>query len=471
LPFKSGYVYILDSKGNYVVSAGGKRDGENIWEAKDADGTLFIQEIVKKATTLKSGEYAEQFYPWKNKGEDTSRMKVARLVYYEPWDWVIGASSYLDDFYEAEHMVSAASRHNMLMLSVVGLASVLIAIGVWLVTARITAGQFMRVGDVLRRTSDHVGGAAGQLAHTGAGVAEGASRQAAALQEISASLEELSSMTSANAANARETDEAAGRAWEAASSGVQAMDRMSNAIGEIKHSSDETARILKSIEEIAFQTNLLALNAAVEAARAGDAGKGFAVVAEEVRSLAQRSAEAAQNTAHLIATSKLNADNGVAVADEVGSFLKDIEHNVGTVKERISAVAGASGEQSDGINQITQAVSQLDQLNQANAATAEESAAASEELNEMAQHVRDAVCRMVSIVQGSVRADCTMAGAGAPRPDPATQAPTRNAAAVRRPVKAAATVRRTAPAKAPASDLDFGDFTLSPDEEAAFRNF
>ncbi len=401
---QTGYVFVLDSKGNYVISAGGKRDGESIWQAKDADGVLFIQEMCTKARALPPGGIAEQFYPWQNKGEDKPRMKVARLMYYEPWDWVIGASSYLEEFYAAERMVSDVAHRNLQILAGVALVSLLLAVGVWLVTARVTSGQFMKVAGLLGETSDHVTAASGQVAGSGKQVAAGAARQAESLQEISRSLEELSDMTAGNASNARETDEAAGRAWQAAASGVAAMDRMSDAIGQIKHSADETSRILKVIEEIAFQTNLLALNAAVEAARAGDAGKGFAVVAEEVRNLAQRSAEAAQNTAQLIGTSLENAGNGVAVADEVGAFLREIEGNVGTVKERISEVARASGEQADGIGQISSAIGELEQMNQANSATAEESAAASDELRSQADRVRSAVCDLVGVVNGSLKA-------------------------------------------------------------------
>ncbi|MFO7608354.1 MAG: Cache 3/Cache 2 fusion domain-containing protein [Candidatus Krumholzibacteriia bacterium] len=453
---QTGYVYVLDTKGNYLVSAGGKRDGENIWNAKDADGTLFIQEICTKAAQLRPGEIAEQQYPWQNQGEDRSRMKVARLMYYEPWDWVIGASSYLDEFYAAERAVASVADRNLKIMGAVGLVSLLLAITVWYLTARLTARQFMQVAGRLRDNSDHVAAASSQVAESGQAMASGASQQAASLQEISASLEELSTMTAGNAASARDTDQASGRAWQAATSGVAAMTRMSDAIGQIKQSSDETARILRSIEEIAFQTNLLALNAAVEAARAGDAGKGFAVVAEEVRNLAQRSAEAAQNTARLIATSKENADHGVQVAAEVGNFLAEIEGNVGTVKESISAVARASGEQADGIGQITTAITQLDQVTQSGAATAEESAAASEDLRHQADQVRAAVDELEAIVRGGLKAAReAVAVPVQPRPRPAPVRSTRGPA---KPATAPQPRRTARPAAEPDfAEMDFGD--------------
>ena len=179
------------------------------------------------------------------------------------------------------------------------------------------------------------------------------------------------------------------------------MSRMGEAIGKIKSSSDQTAKIIKTIDEIAFQTNLLALNAAVEAARAGDAGKGFAVVAEEVRNLAQRSAEAAKNTASLIEESQQNADNGVAVSRKWAGILTQIVESVQKLTQLIGEVSAASQEQSKGIEQIGTAVTQMDKLTQSNAANAEESASASEELAAQAKELGDMVQMLVGIVKGA----------------------------------------------------------------------
>ncbi|MBD3344585.1 MAG: chemotaxis protein, partial [Chitinivibrionales bacterium] len=172
-------------------------------------------------------------------------------------------------------------------------------------------------------------------------------------------------------------------------------------INKIKTSSDETAKIIKTIDEIAMQTNLLALNAAVEAARAGEAGRGFAVVAEEVRNLAQRSAEAAKNTADLIEGSQKNADNGVAASEDVGRSLEQIGGRVQKVAQLISEVSAASEEQSQGIDQVNTAVAQMDQVTQTNAANSEESASASEELSGQAQNLNVMVAELIAIVGGS----------------------------------------------------------------------
>jgi methyl-accepting chemotaxis protein len=168
----------------------------------------------------------------------------------------------------------------------------------------------------------------------------------------------------------------------------------------IKKSSDQTAKIVKTIDEIAFQTNLLALNAAVEAARAGEAGKGFAVVAEEVRNLAQRSAEAAKNTAALIEESQKNAANGVSVSQEVAEILKKINDVAGKVALLNREVTAASDEQTKGIEQINKAVAEMDKVTQTNAANAEESASASEEMTAQAKELQDMVNQLVSLVEG-----------------------------------------------------------------------
>lgn len=233
--------------------------------------------------------------------------------------------------------------------------------------------------------SIQVSQAAEQIAMSSQTLASGASEQASALEEVSASLEELTAMTAQNADNASQADVLAKEAREAAAKGNKSMVLMEDAIGKIKTSSDQTAKIIKTIEEIAFQTNLLALNAAVEAARAGEAGRGFAVVAEEVRNLAARSAEAAKNTAEMIEDAVRNTQGGVQITKEVAEILRDIDGRAGKVSDFISEIAAASKEQSSGLVQINKAVSEMDKVTQANAASSEQSAAAAEELSAQAE--------------------------------------------------------------------------------------
>jgi methyl-accepting chemotaxis protein len=248
-----------------------------------------------------------------------------------------------------------------------------------------------------------VASASEQLSSSSQQMSEGASEQASSLEEVSSSLEEMASMTKQNAQNARQANTMATQADSAAESSREAMGKMNEAIERIKNSSDETAKIIKTIDEIAMQTNLLALNAAVEAARAGEAGRGFAVVAEEVRNLAQRSAEAAKNTADLIEGAQRNAESGVSSSTEVSTALDQITESVKKVAQLIAEVTAASDEQSQGIDQVNTAVAQMDQVTQSNAANAEESASASEELSSQAQSLNAMVNQLIAIVGGTAQ--------------------------------------------------------------------
>jgi methyl-accepting chemotaxis protein len=258
-----------------------------------------------------------------------------------------------------------------------------------------------RIVESLSQGSEQVTSAAGQVSSASQSLAEGSTEQAAGLEETSSSLEEMASMTKQNADNAQQANTLASEARKAADTGTEAMQRMSTAINDIQKSSDETAKIIKVIDEIAFQTNLLALNAAVEAARAGEAGKGFAVVAEEVRNLAMRSAEAAKNTSAMIEESVKNSKNGVDIAAEVGKVLEEIVQGIGKTTDLVGEIAAASQEQSQGIDQVNTAVAQMDKVTQQNAANAEESASASEELSAQAESMNDVVGDLMALVGGS----------------------------------------------------------------------
>lgn len=295
----------------------------------------------------------------------------------------------------------ANSQFTIILATASMIAGVLVALALGALISRTLSKAISLVVDRLREGALQVGSASGQVAQSSQSVAEGASEQASSLEETSASLEELTSMTKQNAASAQQASGMAGQALEASEQGQQSMSRMRDVISRIKSSSDETAKILKTIDEIAFQTNLLALNAAVEAARAGDAGKGFAVVAEEVRSLARRSAEAAKNTATLIEGAQRNAADGVAMSEEVARSLEAIGEQARKVTQLVNEMAAASTEQAQGIEQINTAVSQMDQVTQANAANSEEAASASEELSAQATELNDMVEELSRIVNGA----------------------------------------------------------------------
>lgn len=239
--------------------------------------------------------------------------------------------------------------------------------------------------------SSQVAAASQQISAGSQSLAQGTSEQASTLEEISSSLQEMASMSNKNLASAKEARSLTEGARAGADAGVDRMQRLSEAINRIKTSADSTARIVKTIDEIAFQTNLLALNAAVEAARAGDAGKGFAVVAEEVRNLAMRSAEAAKNTAALIEESVKNAEGGVNLNKEVLCSLHEINSQVRKVSEVMAEITAASDQQVQGVAQIATAIDQINEVTQTTAANAEESASTAEELSSQAAEMQSLV--------------------------------------------------------------------------------
>jgi methyl-accepting chemotaxis protein len=348
-------------------------------------------------------------------------------------------------------------------------------------TARMTGayrGEFVGMQDALNAAvtnldqalaevaaaAEQVAGAGGEISAGSDGLAHGAADQAASLEETTSSLTELASMAKLSAQNAAQARALAGSARDIATLGVQEMTQLSQAMDQITKSSAETAKIVKTIDEIAFQTNLLALNAAVEAARAGDAGKGFAVVAEEVRSLAIRSAEAAKNTASLIDESVRHAQSGNTFTHVVNGKLLEINTQVQNLGEVIGEIANTSASQSDGVQQLTSAASQMNATTQTVASNAEEAASAAVELSSQAQTLQDLVNSFVITNGRPARAAhtpraVTKAPAAAPRKAPLpAPVPAPKRLASRPPVKAApATIAKPAPRESGEALIPFDD--------------
>jgi len=246
------------------------------------------------------------------------------------------------------------------------------------------------VGSV-RDSSDSIAIGAGQIATGNADLSQRTEQQAGSLQQTASSMEELSTTVRANADAALAAEKLAKSASEVATRGGATVMTAVATMNEINTSSKKIADIIGVIDGIAFQTNILALNAAVEAARAGENGRGFAVVAGEVRSLAQRSAQAAREIKTLIAASVERVEVGSRQVGEAGRTMEDIVGQVKRVSDLIAEISSATSEQSGGLGQVGEAVSQLDRVTQQNAALVEESAAAAESLKQQAARLVGAV--------------------------------------------------------------------------------
>jgi methyl-accepting chemotaxis protein len=396
----SGYFFTYQLDGVRVnVPVNQTDNGKNLLDLVDANGVRIVEDFIARAK--EGGGFTEYNYDKPGKGVQP-KLSYCKLI--PGTDVLVGTGVYIDDVKEErlalEEKINRSSERFMMyklaaftvLLAIVLVASVL--------TARAISKTIARVIANLLDGTEQVTAAAGQVSSSSQSLAEGASEQAASLEETGASLEELSSMTKRNSENAQKANDIAKQARGAADKGASDMQAMSVAMLDIKGSSDDIAKIIKTIDEIAFQTNILALNAAVEAARAGEAGSGFAVVADEVRSLAQRSALAAKETAAKIEGAIGKTAQGVQISGKVALALNEIVAKARQVDELASEVATASREQTAGISHINTAVAQMKQVTQRNAAGAEESAAASEQLHAQAECMKQSVGELSQLVDG-----------------------------------------------------------------------
>jgi methyl-accepting chemotaxis protein len=287
---------------------------------------------------------------------------------------------------------------------VIGSISVVLSIlGTWLILRSITKPINLTTKG-LSSAAEQVSAAAGQISSSSQSLAEGASEQAAALEETSSSLEEMTAMTRQNAENAQHANALMDETNSIVDRANNSMSQLTTAMEKVVRASEDTSKIIKTIDEIAFQTNLLALNAAVEAARAGEAGAGFAVVADEVRNLAMRAADAAKNTAGLIEDTVAQVKVSAALMGTTNEAFAGISASSAKVSQLIQEIATASKEQSHGVEQINTAVTEMDQVTQMNAAAAEESASAAEELNAQSEVMHATVQELVSMIDGQAAA-------------------------------------------------------------------
>ncbi|MCB1150589.1 DUF3365 domain-containing protein [bacterium] len=295
---------------------------------------------------------------------------------------------------------AAVGRQKAFMAGAFLVALLLQTALLWAILTALVIKPVNAVAHGLYERSQSLSATAGTFAESATSIAQGANDQAASLQETSAALHQVAGSNRRNVDEVARADSSGCDASECVHRSQEAVERMNSTMVGIRESSQETARVIKAIDEIAFQTNLLALNAAVEAARAGEAGKGFAVVAEEVRNLAAGSAAAARSTQELIETSLARTAEGAQVSAELEAIMKDIVHSIQDTTGIISTVAQTARRQADELEQVNAAMARIDRITQTNAAGAEETASASEELSAMANDLRVVAADLVALVDG-----------------------------------------------------------------------
>jgi methyl-accepting chemotaxis protein len=407
---KDDYFWINDMQPRMIMHPlKAELDGKDLSGNQDPNGKRLFVSFVEKVKADGAG-FVD--YYWPKPGQSKPVPKISYVKGFPEWGWIIGSGIYIDDV-EAEinkvfYLILAAA----LLITIGGLLSAYFM-------SRSISRPIHHIIQELNQGAEQVASASQQVSGSSLSLAEGASEQAAAIEETSSSMEEMSSMTRQNAENARQADTLMGETNRVVDEANHSMGELNTSMKEITGASEETAKIIKTIDEIAFQTNLLALNAAVEAARAGEAGSGFAVVADEVRNLAMRAAEAAKNTATLIEESVKKIKGGSLIVDKTNQAFAQVTTESKKIKQLVAEIAAASQEQAQGIEQINKAISEMDKVVQSNAGSAEESASASEEMYAQSAQMKRFVNDLSTLIEGTGR----QAADGVPKESTVFKAP------------------------------------------------
>lgn len=387
------YVWVNGYDNKFLVHPT-KPKGSDSSKIADIHGKRFFYELTEM---VKSGKTGYVKYVWTKPGDKSNKQypKISTAKGFKDWQWVIATGVYTD---EIDNIIKQT------IWIILGINLVVLIILILIVSSTFIKNLVNTINAItndLEKSSKQVAETSEYLNSASHKLAEGGTEQAASIQETSSTLEETSAMVFKNNENTTQAAHLARQTKQFADKSAVEMDKMTESMKKLKDSSNAISKIIKTIDDISFQTNLLALNAAVEAARAGDAGKGFAVVAEEVRNLAQRSAQAAKETDELINTNIALSEQGVNVTKNISESIAEIDEQASKVSELLDEITIATKEQSIGIEQINKAIAQMEQVLQTNAHTAENSSNASEKLAAQTHLVNEIVNKLTELVNGS----------------------------------------------------------------------
>ncbi len=399
---KDGYFFVYDLKGNTIaLPPDPSLQGKSRWDFQDSKGTYIVREFVGLINKDGKGYFD---YQYKHPQTQADEKKFAYLEAVPGTDWLVGSGTY----YSGLDSLAGDLRKGFLK-DVTEMRIFLVSMAVVsILLSTLLSGLLSRwISGALSRAVRQLSGFAVKTREMSANASTvsrsmsvAANAQASALEETGASLEEIASMTQQNADSAAEAKNNMLETIKMAGDAAESMKALTVSMREISSASEETQKIVKTIDEIAFQTNLLALNAAVEAARAGEAGAGFAVVADEVRSLAMRAAEAAKNTASLIEQTAARVGEGSGVVQKTNKDFSKVTATVTKSGDLVAEIAAASREQAEGIQQIGKAIMEMDRVTQQTSAYAEESAGVSGEMSSQAEQMRSTVADLITLVSG-----------------------------------------------------------------------
>jgi methyl-accepting chemotaxis protein len=410
---RSGYFFIYEGTTVVTVPVKPELAGRDLAAALDANGVPFVRMLVEQAN--QGGGFVDYVFAKPGSG-DVPKVSYATMIPGTPF--MVGTGVYLDNVQQIQ-----ASAMDRLQAAVAGsqrafwvFATVLMLVSLTVVhlMGRKIVRSLREMAKAMSEAASSVARSSASISETGESLAAGTSEQAASIQEISASVEELSAGVKGNADHTVKAHTAMKSATQDITGARVAAGKLDEAMASIRNSGQETRKIVKTIDEIAFQTNILALNAAVEAARAGEAGAGFAVVADEVRSLAMRAADAARNTTTLITESETTIERGSEELSATTRAFKGVGEHSRVAAELIEQISESSSEQARGVNQISQAMNQMDEVTQGTAASAEESSAAAQEMRAQAETMNGISQQLEQLINGARKRTSVPAAAASP---------------------------------------------------------